>query len=76
MKQINKDILVVTWCTEDVLSVRPDLTNTQARDVLRAMECNHDACIGVNWEVIEYWAQERHPKPSIDFQSSNERGQS
>ncbi len=74
MKQINKDILNITWCTDDILSVRPDLTNAQARDVLRAVESNHDACIGVNWEVIEHWAQGIHPKPMIDFQNSNERG--
>ena len=43
----------VTWCIEDVLSVRPHFTKLQASEVLKFIDKNHDANNGINWEVIE-----------------------
>ena len=37
----------------DVQEVRQDLSDEQARDVLRFMEHYHDANIGINWDFIE-----------------------
>lgn len=43
----------IKWHIDDVLSVRPDLTKSQASKVLKNLKRNHDANIGINWEVIE-----------------------
>lgn len=40
------------WHVSDVQEIRQDLTDEQARDVLRFMEHYHDANIGINWEFI------------------------
>jgi hypothetical protein len=55
----------VVWNTEDVLSVADDLTERQANAVLLlAGLAQHDAELGVNWDVLAYWADEvrRHPQ--------------
>jgi hypothetical protein len=44
--------IAIGWAIEDVQSVRPDLNDDQARQVLQAVERNHDATIGINWDVI------------------------
>jgi hypothetical protein len=41
------------WGIEDVQSVRPDLTEEQAWNVLQAAEKQHDANIGINWDVLD-----------------------
>ena len=41
------------WHVSDVQEIRQDLTDEQARDVLRFMEHYHDANIGINWDYIE-----------------------
>lgn len=46
------DRLTITWHISDVMELRPELTASQARTVLRYVEKNHDANIGVNYEVI------------------------
>lgn len=50
--------IAITWHTEDVLNARPDLTEKQAMDVLLMIEKNHDATIGINWDVIAWVADE------------------
>ena len=32
-----------------------EITDEQAREVLRLMDKNHDANIGINWDVIDHW---------------------
>jgi hypothetical protein len=49
----SKKFIRIKWHIDDVLSVRPDLTDLQAYQVLEDIKKNHDATIGVNWEVIE-----------------------
>jgi hypothetical protein len=51
------------WHVDDVLSERPDLTEEQCREVLRNLERNHDANIGINWEVIDTVAAILYPAP-------------
>ena len=46
------DRLTITWHISDVMELRPELTASQARTVLRYVEKNHDVNIGVNYEVI------------------------
>ncbi len=44
--------IAVIWCIEDVQEVRPDLTEDQCWEVLQNVKRNHDATIGINWEVL------------------------
>lgn len=46
-----KEITIV-WHIEDVLGLRPDLSETQAMQVLRVAKKTHDANIGINWDVL------------------------
>jgi hypothetical protein len=52
----------ITWSIEDVQSVREDLTDEQCSEVLELLQDNHDASIGINWEVIEATCQELFPE--------------
>lgn len=51
--RLGADVITVTWQIGDVQSVRPDLSDEQARAVLQAVEEGHDATIGINWNVLE-----------------------
>lgn len=57
------DEITITWHTDDVLSVRPDLTKEQARLVLYELDHNHDANIGISWEVIDIIAEGMYERP-------------
>src|SRR6056300_1144277 len=48
----SSDEITVTWSVDDVLEMRPNLTVDQAREVLHAIKHNHDASIGINWDVV------------------------
>ncbi len=52
----------IKWSTEDVRSVRSDLTEAQCRKVLAKVRAQHDASIGVNWEVLEIVAGTLYPE--------------
>jgi hypothetical protein len=41
------------WHVDDVLSINSDLSRNHARLVLRTAMDNHDANIGINWEVLK-----------------------
>ena len=61
-----EDILTLTspdwhiekWHISDVQEDHDWLTDDQAREVLGWMEKYHDANIGINWDVIDYWIDE------------------
>jgi len=57
------DEISIVWSTEDVLSVRPDLTKEQAREVLYELDHNHDASIGISWDVIDIIAEGMYDRP-------------
>jgi hypothetical protein len=44
--------IAVVWCIEDVQSIRSDLDDDQAWEVLEAAKRYHDATIGINWDVL------------------------
>jgi hypothetical protein len=44
--------VAVIWGIEDVLKVRPDLTDEQCWEVLQQTRRYHDAGIGINWDVL------------------------
>ena len=57
------DEISIVWSTEDVLSVSPDLTKEQAREVLYELDHNHDASIGISWDVIDIIAEGMYDRP-------------
>ena len=57
------DWITIKWHVDDVLDVREDLTREQAKEVLHKVGGNHDAEIGINWDVIEAWADNLYPDP-------------
>lgn len=56
-KLIDPDYLSTWWNISDVFDAAEtmgvDLSVQQAQDVLSFIRANHDASVGVNWEVIE-----------------------
>ena len=48
----DRKCISITWHIDDVKSIRPDLTDAQARRVLWFAKEEHDANIGINWEVL------------------------
>jgi hypothetical protein len=56
------DHIALVWTTDDVLSVRPELSRDQAREVLRAVEHDHDATVGVTWTTLEVTADMMFPQ--------------
>jgi hypothetical protein len=53
--------VAVIWCIEDVQSVRHDLTDDQAWEVLQECCRIHDCELGFNWLLIETVADELFP---------------
>jgi hypothetical protein len=60
------DWLASWWSIEDVQGERPDLTDEQAREVLAAMDRQHDAEIGINWQFIQDIADMLFDEPEDD----------
>lgn len=54
--------IAVRWHIDDVLGERPHLTQEQAMGVLAMADKNHDATIGINWDVLKYWADDLYPE--------------
>lgn len=59
---IDLDVITIEWSAGDVKEQCQWLTNEQAVDVLQAMKNNHDACVGISWDVIFYTAQAMYPQ--------------
>jgi hypothetical protein len=62
MMKLQDNEIAIVWSAEDVKQECEWLTDEQALDVLYAIEHRHDACIGINWEVIYYTAEQMYPK--------------
>jgi len=58
--------IAILWHTDDVNEMRPDLTSLQCMQVLELCKSNHDACIGLNWEVIASVANDLFPEPQFE----------
>jgi hypothetical protein len=52
MLKDGNDTFYKIWHTDDVLSLNPQLSRDFARLVLQMAMENHDATIGINWEVL------------------------
>ena len=50
--------ITLSWHVDDIKGQAENrsmkITDQQAKDVLQAVKHKHDACIGVNWEVIDF----------------------
>ena len=56
---INGDALVSIWLIEDIKTQaesngRATISDEDAREILSMVEGRHDACIGINWDVIDF----------------------
>lgn len=59
----NREIAVI-WEVDDVLVLRPELSDEQAWQVLQHAKRHHDAGIGLNWESLEAAAEALYgPEP-------------
>jgi hypothetical protein len=58
--------VAIVWSAEDVQSVRPDLTDDQAWEVLQQCRKVQDCEIGFNWLLIELVADDLYPDASDD----------
>ena len=54
--------IAICWDVNDVLEIRPDLSDTQARVVLDKAERMHDAEIGINRGFIRMIADDLFPE--------------
>lgn len=67
-----KDEISITWHIDDVLERRDDLTPEQCRMVLQRIADNHDAEIGVNWDVIDCVAEVLFPESQSNESDTSE----
>jgi hypothetical protein len=56
------DTIEISWHIDDVKEVRPDLTDAQAREVLVLADREHDATVGINWDVLRFHADYLFPE--------------
>lgn len=49
--------IAAVWSVEDVLEIRPDLTEDQCWLVLQEMKQQHDAELGITWSNLECIAE-------------------
>lgn len=66
VKILETHTVMFAWSIEDVQSVREDLNDEQAFEVLVGCEDGHDASIGMNWDTIEIVADQMFPIDSED----------
>lgn len=48
-----KDRIDSSWWIDDVKSLDESLTDEQCREILQAVNNNHDATVGINWDVLQ-----------------------
>jgi hypothetical protein len=56
-----KNSISVMWHIDDIKTIRPDLNNSESMQVLEFVRDNHDASIGINWDVLEDIAEILYP---------------
>ena len=58
---MKRKCIVIRWWIDDIKSIRPKFTDTQCMKVLRIAKEEHDAEVGINWGVLEHFADELFP---------------
>lgn len=52
------EVIGVFWQKDDVIARADDrgltISDADASRIVEALEGNHDACIGINWDVIDF----------------------
>lgn len=55
----SQDVITESWSVDDILNQAEqdeiELTTEEAREVLKLVHSEHDATIGINWDVISIW---------------------
>jgi hypothetical protein len=60
-RHFDRDWIAIWWNIDDVKEQYEgdgeysEITDDQAREVLRLAEREHDSEVGINWEVIDFW---------------------
>ena len=54
--------IAIIWSVEDVQTIRMDLSDEQAMNVLLEVKRTHDCNVGVHWDTLRYWADELYPQ--------------
>ena len=60
--RLNPDEIAVKWNIDDIKSRDNSLTDDECRNVLVSLKSDHDATIGINWDVIDetiYWEKRK-----------------
>jgi hypothetical protein len=60
--KLDEGQIAIIWSVKDVMQECDWLTEEQALEVLHNIDHNHDATIGINWDVIYYNAEWMFPK--------------
>ena len=47
------DYISIKWHIDDIKCRDSKLSTKQCREILQLLDKNHDASIGINWEVID-----------------------
>lgn len=58
MLEGGQDVYSKIWHIDDVLSIDPTLSRDRARLVLQMAMDNHNANIGINWDVLKFYIQQ------------------
>ena len=61
-EEMARNSISIVWQIEDVLEVRPDLTEDEAGEVLGMVESNHDANLGISWDTLKITADYLYPE--------------
>jgi hypothetical protein len=54
-------VIGLLWNIQDVQSLRPDLTNDQAWEVLQIVDDQKDATIGITYDTLSWAADDLFP---------------
>ncbi|CAN5425590.1 hypothetical protein BH10PSE19_BH10PSE19_04650 [soil metagenome] len=65
--------ITITWTSEDIKEVRPDLSDVQASKVLQYVDRKHDDNVGINWEVIEIVADDLFPTTAANIAGEGDK---
>ena len=66
MKQNKDGSISITWNIEDVQELEPKMSDEQAMEVLELALDNHDANVGINWGVLEFWISQVYKENDND----------
>lgn len=63
INRLHRDEIAVKWHIDDIKSRDNSLTDDECRNVLVSLKSDHDATIGINWDVIDetiYWEKRKN----------------